>query len=432
MDTQELMDFLPSIVFEVDANIKFTYINQAGFQQFGYTRQDLENGYTALDMIADQDRHKAIANIQKSLNGKTTTANEYMALRKDKSTFPVLIHSVPIIKDDKPVGIRGSIVDITRQKKIEKLLKGSRQRFRDLVEVTSDWIWEVNAEGAYTFSSPTVKDILGFKPHEVIGKTPFDFIRPDQVEKIKNQFRQYADKPRSFSGLENINLHKDGHEIVLETGGEPIFDEAGKFCGFRGIDRDISARKKVEAELQKAHAELEKRVEQRTAELQESNRLLKKEIGVRKQTEAILKTKTRNLEEMNSALKILLQRRDEDKRELEEKMLSNVKHLIEPYLTKLGQSRLNDRQATLLKILKSNMDEILSPFASNLSSAYFRLTPKEIQIADLIKHGKTNKEIAEITSSSVKTIEFHRNNIRKKFGLKDSKVNLKTHLLSLN
>jgi len=133
---------------------------------------------------------------------------------------------------------------------------------------------------------------------------------------------------------------------------------------------------------------------------------------------------------MNSALKILLQRRDEDKRELEEKMLSNIKHLIEPYLAKLGHSRLNDRQVMLLNILDSNMDEILSPFARNLSSVYFRLTPKEIQIADLIKHGKTSKEIAEITSSSVKTIEFHRNNIRQKFGLKDSKVNLKTHLVS--
>ena len=133
---------------------------------------------------------------------------------------------------------------------------------------------------------------------------------------------------------------------------------------------------------------------------------------------------------MNSALKILLHRRDEDKRELEEKKLSNVKHLIEPYLTKLGQSRLNDRQTTILEIINSNMDEILSPFARNLSSVYFRLTPKEIQIADLIKLGKTNKEMAEITSSSVKTIEFHRNNIRQKFRLKDSKVNLKTHLVS--
>lgn len=418
MDTDALLDFLPSIIFEVDANLNFTYINRAGFKQFGYMPRDLDDGYNALDMIAVQDREKAIANIQKSLNGEETTANEYSALRKDNSTFPVLVHSAPIIKDGKSVGIRGSIIDITRQKNIEKLLKGSRQRFRDLVEVTSDWIWEVNAEAVYTFSSPNVKDILGFEPDEVIGKTPFDFMRPDQVEELNIKYQKYVNARKSFSGLENVNLHKDGHEVILETAGEPILDGEGKFCGFRGIDRDITRRKKAEAALRKAHDELEKRVNQRTAELQEANQLLK--------------TKTKNLEEMNSALKILLQRRDEDKRELEEKMLSNVKHLIEPYLLKLRQSRLNDRQVTLLEILESNMDEILTPFARNLSSAYFRLTPKEIQIADLIKHGKTNKEIAEITSSSIKTVEFHRNNIRRKFGLKDSKVNLKTHLLSFN
>ena len=88
-------------------------------------------------------------------------------------------------------------------------------------------------------------------------------------------------------------------------------------------------------------------------------------------------------------------------------------------------------QKTYLKIIQTNVDDIISPFARKLSSVYFKLTPKEIQIADLIKQGKTNKEIAEALSSALKTIEFHRANIRKKFGLRKSKANLRTHLLSL-
>ena len=147
-----------------------------------------------------------------------------------------------------------------------------------------------------------------------------------------------------------------------------------------------------------------------------------------RQREEELEIKTVNLEEMNAALKVLLQKREDDKIELEEKMLLNVKQLIEPYLQNLKQTRLNARQANLLDIILSNLDEIISPFARDFTSIYYKLTPKEIQIANLIKQGKTTKEIADIMSLSIKTIEFHRNNIRNKLGLKNGKINLRSHL----
>ena len=111
-------------------------------------------------------------------------------------------------------------------------------------------------------------------------------------------------------------------------------------------------------------------------------------------------------------------------------MLSNVKRTIEPYLEKLQQSKLTERQKAYLDIIQTNLNDIVSPFSRNFSSIYYRLTPQEIQIADHIKQGKTNKEIATVMSISIKTIEFHRTNIRKKLGLKSRKDNLKTHLLS--
>ena len=125
-----------------------------------------------------------------------------------------------------------------------------------------------------------------------------------------------------------------------------------------------------------------------------------------------------------------MKKRDEDKIENEERVLSNVKILVEPYLEKLQKSSLNEKQKTYFKILQTNLNDIISPFARNFTSIYYNLTPQEIQIADLVKQGKANKEIANIMSLSLKTIEFHRTNIRKKLWLKTRKANLRAYLMS--
>ena len=125
-----------------------------------------------------------------------------------------------------------------------------------------------------------------------------------------------------------------------------------------------------------------------------------------------------------------MKKRDEDKEELEEKMLFNVKNLVMPYLEKIKSSRLDDRQKTLVAIMESNLNDILSPFVRGMSTKHLNLTPSELQVADLVKNGKTTKEIAGLLHLSEKTIEFHRDNIRKKIGIKDKKINLRTYLLS--
>ena len=144
-----------------------------------------------------------------------------------------------------------------------------------------------------------------------------------------------------------------------------------------------------------------------------------------------LENKTHELEEVNAALKVLLKQRDEDKKEFEEKIIANVKNLVFPYIGKLKNSRLNDRQTVYLEIIKSNLEEVIAPFLHRLSSKYSDLTPSEIQIAGLIKDGKTTKEIAELLNSSTDAIDFHRYNLRKKLGLRNRKTNLRSFLLSL-
>lgn len=145
----------------------------------------------------------------------------------------------------------------------------------------------------------------------------------------------------------------------------------------------------------------------------------------------IVKQRTINLEEANTALKVLLKRREEDKKEFEEKMVLNVKELIQPYLEKLKNGRLNDSQKGCLGIIESNLNDIISPLVRGISTKHLRLTHAEIQIANLVKQGKTTKEISELLFLSPRTIESYRDNIRKKLGIKNKKINLRTYLSSV-
>lgn len=134
------------------------------------------------------------------------------------------------------------------RKAAERALKESEERFRSLVESTSDWIWEVNEQIVYTYASPQVFDLLGYTPGEIIGKTRFDLMSPDEVARVKEGFGAILAERKPFRLWENAALHKDGRVVFLETSGVPMFDAQGVFKGYRGIDRDITERKEAERE----------------------------------------------------------------------------------------------------------------------------------------------------------------------------------------
>jgi DNA-binding CsgD family transcriptional regulator len=229
----------------------------------------------------------------------------------------------------------------------------------------------------------------------------------------------------------------DKGTMFYENTASPLKDPAGKIIAGIEVIRDITKRKLAEKDLQKIKNELEINIKERTLGLAEANEALLNEVKERKMiednlrfTEKELIKSLKELKETNTALRVLLKNRDQDKTEFERNILSNVKHLIFPYLSKLKKNNKNDDELALLSIIESNLAEIVYPFSSKLSAGHIDLTPRELQIADLIKDGKQDKEITDILAISLDTVRTHRKNIRKKLGIYSKRINLRSHLLS--
>lgn len=175
---------------------------------------------------------------------------EVTALHRDGHEFPIELAVAPIRR-------RGSyrfiafIEDITRRKGAEQALRESRKLFRDLVEMIRDMAWEVDRHGAYTYVSPRIRDLLGYEPKEVVGKTLFDLMPESEAQRMEALFREWKQRAVPFSTVEKTVRHQDGHLVVLETCGAPFFDEGGNLLGYRGVDHDITERKRAEDALRK-------------------------------------------------------------------------------------------------------------------------------------------------------------------------------------
>lgn len=262
------------------------------------------------------------------------------------------------------------------------------------VECSINAIGMTDLEGRLIYVNEAAVRLWGYNnKQEILGRFLPEFWEGDRIGQTIEELHC-----KGYSAGQDLAKRKDNSVFNVEYSANLIRDENGEPLAMFGAFVDITKRKTA----------------------------LK--LSKKKQQELI--TKSKELEEVNAALRVLLKKREEDKNELEESVLSNVKNNIDPYLEKLQKSRLNERQKNYLEIIQTNLNDIISPFARNLASIYYHMTPQEIQIAGLVKQGKTNKEIAAIMSLSLKTIEFHRTNIRKKLGLKTRKANLRTYLMS--
>lgn len=241
-------------IADLDGNI--IYINECFASMHGLTIEEAIGKHLSIFHTDDQMPDVNRLN-EKLIKKGLYPATEVWHKRKNGSVFPTMMNAT-IIKDEnnKPLYISASAIDITVRKRSVLALEESEAKFRGLVETSSDWIWEVNAEGVYTYASPQVEAILGYKPEEVIGKTPFDLMPPEEAEQIAGVFGELIKAGQPIVALENINLRKDGQRVVLETSGVPFVDGTGTVIGYRGVDRNITERKQAEESLHESEDKL--------------------------------------------------------------------------------------------------------------------------------------------------------------------------------
>lgn len=248
---QGLLEFAPYGIVAIDGEGAIVLVNAQVEAMFGYEREELLGQPVEIllppGLRQAHVRHRLAYGKRSGLR-PMGAGMDLQACRRDGREFPVDVSLSPVQTAAGPL-VMAIVVDATERRQAEAALRRSRERFRDLVEATSDWVWEVDASLAYTYVSPKVREFLGYEPQEVLGRTPFDLMPPEEARRVGELFAPIAAAQRPFSLLRNTNRHRDGQPVVLESSGVPIFDANGRFCGFRGIDRDLTQHRRLEEEL---------------------------------------------------------------------------------------------------------------------------------------------------------------------------------------
>jgi PAS domain S-box-containing protein len=278
-----LTENIKDVVWILDVeSMHFRYVSPSVVRLRGYSPEEImaehfKCAFTedAAEKFVNLTRSRAKAVLSDNDNPGIYFTDEVEQPCKDGSTvWTEVIASYYLNPENGKVEVRGVSRDISDRKRTEMILKESEEKFRNLVETTNDVIWETNMKGLFTYTSPQIENILGYKPNEFVGHSPFEFMPEGEVEKIRKRSNEIVASRKSFSGLININLHKDGRKIIIETSGVPVFDSNNNLTGYRGIDRDISERRKAEDEILLLNTELENRVKQRTLQLENANKEL--------------------------------------------------------------------------------------------------------------------------------------------------------------
>jgi PAS domain S-box-containing protein len=376
--------------FHLDPNVKAI---------LGHSDEEIPNNLEVWSTyVHPDDKQPVMEAFQDHIDGKTPEfVYEHRMLHKDGSIRWIMARGTAIRDaQGNPVRVVGTDTDITQRKVAEETLRESEEKFRNLAEQSPNMIF-INKSGKVVYANRKCEEITEYKRDE-LHSADFDFLKliaPGCIKIIKKNFKKHM-RGEEVEPYEYTIISKSGKRIeaIITT---KLIDYEGERA-ILGIVTDITERKHSEKVLQEKDKKLERQA--------------------------------KNLEEVNVALKVLLEQRDREKIELKENILINIKKLIFPYIEKLNNKVIDIDSQVYVNIIKSHIEDLISPLANTLSSKYFALTPTEIQVTDLIKQGKTSKEIAAMLYVSPKAVSFHRGNIRKKLGLLNKKINLKSFLHS--
>ena len=248
-----ILDASPDGMSITDLEGRVLMVSRAALKMFGFAREDEMAGRPIGDFVAPEDRGRAFSARALMAEGVLKGPTEYRALRSDGGTFDADVSSELIRDaDGRPTSMVFTVRDITARKAADEALRESEGRLRQLVESAHDFIWEVDEGGAYTFVSQQVRDILGYEPEELLGKTTYDFKSPEYAARVAASFADVVNRTEAFREMVTEFRRKDGRLVVLETNGAPFFDAAGVYRGYRGTCRDITERIRAEAALRES------------------------------------------------------------------------------------------------------------------------------------------------------------------------------------
>jgi len=293
------------------------------------------------------------------------------------------------------------VTDITEFKRAEENIR----ILAHLSDISPLSITVHDLDGKFLYANKRTFDLHGYTKDEFFARNLHEIDTPSSVAQGDAHIKEILETGEAAFEVEHYR--KDGTCFPLE-----VFVKATEWGGTKvllSVASDITNRKQVEEELARYRGKLEQLVAERTRDLED---------------------KTKALEEVNIALKVLLQHREEDRKELEDRFVMNIKNLIIPFAEKIKNTRLDERQLAYLSIIESHLNDITSSMIKKMHQ--FNFTPTEIEIASLIREGKATKEIAKIMGIATSSIDTHRNNIRKKLGISKENVNLRSRLEHLD
>jgi len=385
---RQLFATVPDAIFIFDAETRqFIDANESALKLYSYSREEFLKMKLA-DITAEPEESEKV--VKKTMAAKMDIVPLRYHIKQDKTVFPVEASTSMYNLESRKV-ICVVIRDITDRNRGEEAIRESEERHRTLFERTANPILVIDTDGNYVACNQAALQFFQCTQHEILSKNVRDFAPPNQEQQTVEMQKSLWE----FGGSVEIEYDIQGELKFMELTITPTVWQ-GKDV-ILGVGKDITKRKQAEAVLERREMELE--------------------------------AKTNELEDLNAALRVLLKQREEDRNELEQKVLSNVKLLILPHIEKL-KNHLDVKGMAYVNVIESNLKDIISPFAQKLSVKYLNLTNREVQVANLIKEGKTTKEIATFLNVSDSAVNVYRYHIRRKLSL-TKKHNLRSYVSSL-
>ena len=440
---EDLYEFAPCGYVTLNAKGIITHVNLTGIRLLGKTRQYLYHS-TFSGFIDPDGEHAFLAARQKAGETGEKQSTE-LPLKGEKEPFLWVRAEIEADRDEAKAVVQWRIVlvDITAKKAAEELLAESEMLHRTTIENISDTVMITDDEGRFVYVFPNIITIFGWTSEEIDALGNVSALLGGKIVDLEELRAK-----QEITDVEAVITDKQGKTHALLVNIKRVIIKNGTILY---TCRDISKLKGTEEELRQLNQTLDWRVAERTTELETSaqqikakaadlrqvNLRLQKEIDARKRTQIALEQKTEEikthlleLEEANAALKVLIKKVKNERHELEEKVVCNLDDLIRPHLAAIAAGKLAPRQRVLLDVIRKNIDDIASPLSRRLLIDGRHLTPIEMRVANLIRQGKTTKEIAALMGVATSTIDFHRLNIRRRLNLTNKKTNLQSYLRS--